>query len=86
MGELATIFGALLPSVSFEGLTLAQWIGIASAIDAAAPEIKIAIVALHPAFAAIASDLANGKPAGEAGAAARVRAIPTEAGNPAVPR
>jgi hypothetical protein len=86
MDALAAILGVLMPSVSFEGLTVAQWIAIASAIEAAAPEIKATIAALHPALAAIASDLAGGKSSDEAGAAAQVRNIPTEGGNPAVPR
>ena len=78
MSALVSILGTLLPAVSFEGLTVAQWIAIASAIGTAEPEIKAAIVALHPAFTTIASDLAAGKSAGEAGSAARIRAVPSE--------
>jgi hypothetical protein len=76
MSALVSILGALLPTVSFEGLTVAQWAAIASAIAAAEPQIKSAISALHPVFAAIASDLAGGKSAVEAASVARSRYIP----------
>jgi len=78
MSALISILGTLLPAVSFEGLTVTQWVAIASAIAAAEPEIKSAITALHPAFTAIASDLATGKSPGEAGSAAHVRNVPSE--------
>ena len=40
MDALAAILGVLVPSVSFEGLTVAQWIAIASAIEAAARFVR----------------------------------------------
>jgi hypothetical protein len=86
MDALASILGALLPSVSFAGLSIEQWIAIASAIETAAPEIKATVAALHPAFAAVVSDLAGGQSADAAGSAAWHRPLPTETDNPAVPR
>jgi len=38
----------------------------------------LTVAALHPAFTAIAADLATGKSPGEAGSAARIRNIPSE--------
>jgi hypothetical protein len=78
MNALLSILATLLPTMRFEGLTIGQWVTIASAIGTAEPEIKSAIAALHPAFTAIASDLATGKSADEAGSAAHVRNIPSE--------
>ena len=78
MAALIAVLGALLPSVSFAGLTAAQWVAIASAIGTAEPEIKAAIAALHPVFSAIASDLASGRSIAQAGHAAHARTIPSE--------
>jgi hypothetical protein len=76
MSALVSILGTLLPAVSFEGLTVAQWAAIASAIAAAEPQIKSTISALHPVFGDIASDLSRGKSAVEAASVARSRYIP----------
>jgi hypothetical protein len=75
MSALVSILGTLLPAVSFEGLTVAQWAAIASAIATAEPQIKSTISALHPVFAAIASDISSGKSAVEAASVARSRYI-----------
>jgi hypothetical protein len=79
------LLGAVLPAVSFEGLSVGQWLTIASAVYSATPEIKAAITALHPALAAVAADLDAGKSPDEAAAAAQQRAA-TDPFNPAVPR
>jgi hypothetical protein len=76
MGALLSILGTIMPAVSFEGLTVTQWATIASAIAAAEPEIKSTITALHPVFAAIASDLYSGKSTDEAASIARSNNIP----------
>jgi len=77
MTEVLAIVGALLPATTFEGLTIAQWLTIAGALQSEAPEIKAALGKLHPAFAQIATDLAQGNTPNEA-AANRIRNVPSE--------
>ena len=77
MAEVLAIVAALLPATTFEGLTIAQWLTIAGALQSAAPEIKAALAKLHPAFAQIAADLAQGKTPDEA-ADNRIKNIPSE--------
>lgn len=60
---MAAIIAALLPGVSFAGLTLAQWLGLVTAIAQAEPTIVAIINTLHPVFTAIVTDLAAGLPA-----------------------
>jgi hypothetical protein len=75
MSALVSILDTLLPAVSFEGLTVAQWAAIASAIAGAEPQIKSTITALHPVFADIASALSSGKSADEVASGTRSRYI-----------
>ena len=76
MSALLSILGALLPSVDIAGLPLSSWLTIAAAIEAAAPEERALIKALHPAFKAVAADLAAGLSKDAAAAAAQQRFIP----------
>jgi hypothetical protein len=87
MSAIIALLGAVVPAVSFEGLTIAQWATIASTLYTAEPEIKAAIVALHPAFKAVAADLDSGMSTDDAAqAAAQRHPAPTSSFNPAAPR
>jgi hypothetical protein len=76
MDALLSIIAAVLPA-TVDGLTMAQWLTIATAVMSAEPEIKAALAALHPAFEAIVGDLAQGNAPDEE-AENRLRAIPSE--------
>jgi len=77
MSALLAILGALLPATTIDGLTLGQWLAIATAVMNAEPEIKMALAALHPAFAEVVGDLAHGRTPDEA-AQHRLNSMPSE--------
>jgi hypothetical protein len=83
--EAISVLAALIPSIKIADLTLAQWGTIASALYSAEPAIKALLTDLHPAFAAIAVDLASGSTPEQAASAAQQRA-PTFPFNPSTPR
>jgi hypothetical protein len=76
MEALLSIVAAVVPG-TLAGLSLTQWLKIATALAGAEPEIKAALAALHPAFAALVADLARGSPPDEA-ARNRLEKIPSE--------